>query len=123
MTKKIGLITLTIMFVIGLCACGGNNPNDVAIFAGEWNLITIEDGENATDITNYVDDGITGKLTLNEDMTLKFFLIDDNSSGTWRAKNSEEISLSIDEAGSAKGTILDGKLTIEEGKAKFIFTK
>ena len=123
MTKKIGLITLTIILVIGLCACGGNNPDDVAIFTGEWKLISIAEGEDVTDITAYADDGITGKLTLKDDMTLTFFLIDDESIGTWKANSAEEISLSIDEAGSAKGTLVDGKLTIEEGKAKFVFTK
>ena len=123
MRKKIILVVVVMVLVISFSGCGRNDPNSVPVFAGEWALESIEDNGNVTNLADYAEVGLSGGLTLNEDMSMTFDLLGDITKGTWKALNSVEITMSFDGTASVNGMLSEDKLLIEEDNTKFVFAK
>ena len=123
MTRKIVIVSAVLVILFCFSACGANDSASVANFSGEWTLESIEDNGNVTNMAEYKDVGLTGNLTLNEDLSMTFDLMGDVTGGTWKAKNSTEMSMTVEGSVSANGILVDGKLQIEEDKTMFVFSK
>ena len=120
MKKKLFLVVVVMLMTFGFAACGDNSEG-VINMSGVWKLETIEQDGEVTNITEYESLGLSGTLTLNEDMSFSFDLLGDVSEGTWKAKSADSMSMTISGSGSLKGDVVDGKLVMEDSGAKLVF--
>ena len=123
MARKIVVVSAVLVILFCFSACGANDSASVANFSGEWTLESIEDNGNVTNMSEYKEVGLTGSLILNEDLSMTFNLMGDVTGGTWKAKNSTEMSMTADGSVSANGILVDGKLQVEEDKTILVFSK
>lgn len=122
MKNKILIALLTLVLILGLSACGSDSKSE-ANFTGVWVLESMENEGEVINMEDFSALGLSGTMTLNEDLTLSIDLFGEVSEGKWKAKNATTMSMNADGQGSGEGVLKDGKLVMEEDDSKLVFVK
>ena len=122
------LIGIILASSLALVACGGGGGGADAEknFIGTWKLISI-DGEDdyaasEADIAMLEEMGFTQEITLKEDKTALFVIVDESVEGTWAAKDASTASLTI-EGDTVEMKIVDGTLKLSSDGMTMNFVK
>lgn len=114
---------LALAFALTGCSSGGKDPK--ANFVGSWELSggTLE-GEELTDeyMDMFEEWGISCILVLDEDGTGSLDLFSEVSDLKWEAKDATAASITVDKE-TTDVKLEDGKLVLEDGEDKLIFSK
>lgn len=126
--KKIALVfALALALSFGLASCGGAPKEDFTPnFAGTWELIQVEGGDNSLSQDDFVmlkDLGMSCTLNLAEDGTYTFDMFGDVSSDAWEAVAADTATLTMS-GQSVNVTLANDTLTLEQGGSeKLVFSK
>lgn len=114
---------LALAFALAGCSGGGKDPK--ANFVGSWKLSGgTTEGEELTDeyMDMFEEWGISCILVLDEDGTGSLDLFSEVSDLKWEAKDATTASITVDKE-TTDVKLEDGKLVLEDGEDKLIFSK
>lgn len=125
-TKKSLLVALACCFALcatlALAACGGGG-DAAKDYVGTWTMeeMTVE-GEtmSGADLSAL---GMEVVLTLNQDGTASMDMLGEATTGTWKATNANDFSITLDEMGTQSGKLEGGKLVLADGEDIMTFAK
>lgn len=121
----LAFLTCVLALVFALTGCSGGGKDPKANFVGSWELSggTLE-GEELTDeyMDMFEEWGISCILVLDEDGTGSLDLFSEVSDLKWEAKDATTVSITVDKE-TTDVKLEDGKLVLEDGEDKLIFSK
>ena len=118
---SITALALVIALSLAFTGCSGAQKDASANFQGSWKMTNIA-GATEDDIALMEAFGMSVVLDLNEDKTAVLDMMGEEISGTWEAKSSTELTLTI-EGESVTGKLNDEKLTIAVDGEEMTFQK
>ncbi|MDR1778949.1 MAG: lipocalin family protein [Clostridiales Family XIII bacterium] len=119
--KVIVVLSMVLLLAMGvlLAGCGGSDDSK---FVGTWKLTGIVDDGEEMDMSALEAYGYEFSMVLDEDHTFSIDVLGSVSEGTWEAKSSSVVTLTMD--GSPQDAKLSGNtLTMEEDDTVMTFTK
>ena len=121
----LAFLTCVLALAFALTGCSGGSKDPKANFVGSWELSggTLE-GEELTDeyMDMFEEWGISCILVLDEDGTGSLDLFSEVSDLKWEAKDATTASITVDKE-TTDVKLEDGKLVLEDGEDKLIFSK
>lgn len=121
----LAFLTCVLALAFALTGCSGGGKDPKANFVGSWELSggTLE-GEELTDeyMEMFKEWGISCILVLDEDGTGSLDLFSEVSDLKWEAKDATTASITVDKE-TTDVKLEDGKLVLEDGEDKLIFSK
>lgn len=121
----LAFLTCVLALAFALTGCSGGGKDPKANFVGSWELSggTLE-GEELTDeyMDMFEEWGISCILVLDEDGTGSLDLFSEVSDLKWEAKDATTASITVDKE-TTDVKLEDGKLVLEDGEDKLIFSK
>lgn len=121
----LAFLTCVLALAFALTGCSGGGKDPKANFVGSWELSggTME-GEELTDeyMDMFEEWGISCILVLDEDGTGSLDLFSEVSDLKWEAKDATTASITVDKE-TTDVKLEDGKLVLEDGEDKLIFSK
>lgn len=121
----LAFLTCVLALAFALTGCSGGGKDPKANFVGSWELSggTME-GEELTDeyMKMFKEWGISCILVLDEDGTGSLDLFSEVSDLKWEAKDATTASITVDKE-TTDVKLEDGKLVLEDGEDKLIFSK
>ncbi len=123
------LVALAACMALTLGACGQDHSKN---FQGEWTATSVtvtdssvEDAESTARMFKLVmDAGYSITLNLNENGKCEMSVAgSEPSTGTWKARSATECELTLDNSASAKATLADNKLTIDDSGVALTFER
>lgn len=118
---SITALALVIALSLAFTGCSGAQKDASANFQGSWKMTNVA-GATEDDIAAMEAFGISVVLDLNEDKTAVLDMMGEEISGTWEAKSSTELTLTI-EGSSATGKLNGEELTIAVDGEEMTFQK
>ncbi len=132
MKRKIRLLAAALCafaLSFALVGCDGGEtsaPTDYSSnFVGSWKLIGLEDETGATspeDLALMESLGMYIVLELDEDKTASLTMVDELSTGTWKATGASSLAVTI-EGETIDGTLEGGEITLAQGDTWMAFAK
>jgi len=132
MKRKIRLLAAALCafaLSFALVGCDGGKtsaPTDYSSnFVGSWKLIGLEDETGATspeDLALMESLGMYIVLELDEDKTASLTMVDELSTGTWKATGASSLAVTI-EGETIDGTLEGGEITLAQGDTWMAFAK
>ena len=124
--SRVASVILGLVLALGLAGCSGGGTSSTSgdEFVGVWNLSSLTGDEvpSTDDLALLEEMGMSISLTLMEGGDAYFDFLDEVSEGTWVAKSSEEVLLTLD--GEKLTAKRDGDtLTIADDDVEMVFTK
>lgn len=121
----LAFLTCVLALAFALTGCSGGGKDPKANFVGSWELSggTLE-GEELTEeyMEMFKEWGISCILVLDEDGTGSLDLFSEVSDLKWEAKDATTASITVDKE-TTDVKLEDGKLVLEDGEDKLIFSK
>lgn len=118
---SITALALVIALSLAFTGCSGAQKDASANFQGSWKMTNVA-GATEDDIAVMEAFGMSVVLDLNEDKTAVLDMMGEEISGTWEAKSSTELTLTI-EGSSATGKLNGEELTIAVDGEEMTFQK
>ena len=118
---SITALALVIALSLAFTGCSGAQKDASANFQGSWKMTNVA-GATEDDIAAMEAFGMSVVLDLNEDKTAVLDMMGEEISGTWDAKSSTELTLTI-EGSSATGKLNGEELTIAVDGEEMTFQK
>lgn len=122
--SALAFLTCVLALAFALTGCGGGK-DPKANFVGSWKLSDgTTEGEELTDeyMDMFEEWGISCILVLDEDGTGSLDLFSEVSDLKWEAKDATTASITVDKE-TTDVKLEDGKLVLEDGEDKLIFSK
>lgn len=119
---SITALALVIALSLAFTGCSGAQKDASANFQGSWKVTNRSRRQPEDDIAAMEAFGISVVLDLNEDKTAVLDMMGEKISGTWEAKSSTELTLTI-EGSSATGKLNGEELTIAVDGEEMTFQK
>lgn len=121
----LAFLTCVLALAFALTGCSGGGKDPKANFVGSWELSGgTTEGEELTDeyMDMFEEWGISCILVLDEDGTGSLDLFSEVSDLKWEAKDATTASITVDKE-TTDVKLEDGKLVLEDGEDKLIFSK
>lgn len=118
---SITALALVIALSLAFTGCSGAQKDASAYFQGSWKMTNVA-GATEDDIAAMEAFGMNVVLDLNEDKTAVLDVMGEEISGTWEAKSSTELTLTI-EGSSVTGKLNGEELTIAVDGEEMTFQK
>ncbi len=121
----LAFLTCVLALAFALTGCSGGGKDPKADFVGSWELSGgTTEGEELTDeyMDMFEEWGISCILVLDEDGTGSLDLFSEVSDLKWEAKDATTASITVDKE-TTDVKLEDGKLVLEDGEDKLIFSK
>lgn len=123
--SALAFLTCVLALAFALTGCSGGGKDPKANFVGSWELSGgTSEGEELTEeyMEMFKEWGISCILVLDEDGTGSLDLFSEVSDLKWEAKDATTASITVGKD-TTDVKLEDGKLILEEGEDKLIFTK
>lgn len=127
--RRLGSLLVAVSVGVALAACGSTGIADVARLAedsvGSWELQSAEFDEGRLSPEALEEMGSRGlrvTLDMNGDGDALIDAFGDQQTGTWKIKDAETLSLTID-GESVEALLADGRLTLSLGGETMVFAK
>lgn len=123
--SALAFLTCVLALAFALTGCSGGGKDPKANFVGSWELSGgTSEGEELTEeyMEMFKEWGISRILVLDEDGTGSLDLFSEVSDLKWEAKDATTASITVGKD-TTDVKLEDGKLILEEGEDKLIFTK
>lgn len=121
----LAFLTCVLALAFALTGCSGGGKDPKANFVGSWELSggTLEGEELTDEYMKMLEEwGISCILVLDEDGTGSLDLFSEVSDLKWEAKDATTASITVDKE-TTDVKLEDGKLVLEDGEDKLIFSK
>lgn len=121
----LAFLTCVLALAFALTGCSGGGKDPKANFVGSWELSGgTSEGEELTEeyMEMFKEWGISCILVLDEDGTGSLDLFSEVSDLKWEAKDATTASITVDKE-TTDVKLEDGKLVLEDGEDKLIFSK
>lgn len=121
----LAFLTCVLALAFALTGCSGGGKDPKANFVGSWELSggTMEGEELTDEYMKMLEEwGISCILVLDEDGTGSLDLFSEVSDLKWEAKDATTASITVDKE-TTDVKLEDGKLVLEDGEDKLIFSK
>lgn len=123
--SALAFLTCVLALAFALTGCSGGGKDPKANFVGSWELSGgTSEGEELTEeyMEMFKEWGISCILVLDEDGTGSLDLFSEVSDLKWEAKDATTASITVDKE-TTDVKLEDGKLVLEDGEDKLIFSK
>lgn len=123
--SALAFLTCVLALAFALTGCSGRGKDPKANFVGSWELSGgTSEGEELTEeyMEMFKEWGISCILVLDEDGTGSLDLFSEVSDLKWEAKDATTASITVDKE-TTDVKLEDGKLVLEDGEDKLIFSK
>lgn len=123
--SALAFLTCVLALAFALMGCSGGGKDPKANFVGSWELSGgTSEGEELTEeyMEMFKEWGISCILVLDEDGTGSLDLFSEVSDLKWEAKDATTASITVDKE-TTDVKLEDGKLVLEDGEDKLIFSK
>lgn len=117
--KKVLFALLVPAMMVLFFACKGGN--DAAKYVGEWNMVSMSEGDQTINAEDLAALGMTMTLSLKDDNTMVMTMAGESQEGTWKVDGGKCVLTADGEDVSA--TLEDGQLVLAEENMKMTFAK